>query len=172
MSPSTVLAEAPALAFAPERRPRVLLALLGGFELQTDAQSVPLPKRAQRLLVFLALHPRPLAREYVAGSLWLDASEGHAHGNLRSALWRLGCVGPRIVTIGEGCLALGPAVGVDLHRSVRLAKRLLINATDVAEADLDESLLSEDLLPDWYEDWVLEERNASAPSPPRAGAVV
>jgi DNA-binding SARP family transcriptional activator len=158
MAVSTVLPGSPRSVFAPEQPPGILLGLLGGFDLQTGEESVSLPKRAQRLLVFLALHPRALARAYVADSLWLDASEGHAHGNLRSALWRLGCVGPRIVAVGEGCLALDPGVSVDLHRSASLARRLLVNRTELGEADLDESLLSEDLLPDWYEDWVLEER--------------
>jgi DNA-binding SARP family transcriptional activator len=150
--------EAPCPPFDTDRPPCILLAVLGGFDLQMDARSVRLPKRAQRLLVFLALCSRPVARAYVADSLWLDASEGHADGNLRSALWRLGRVGPHVVAVGDGSLALDPGVSVDLHRSVALAKRLLDPGMELAGADLDESLLSEDLLPDWYEDWVLEER--------------
>jgi DNA-binding SARP family transcriptional activator len=134
------------------------LSLLGGFDLQVDEHSVQLPRRAQRLLVFLALHTRPLARAYVADCLWLDASEGHAHGNLRSALWKLGHAGCPLVAINAGCLSLDAGVTVDLHRSLHVAHRLLEGGRGLAGDDLDESLLVEDVLPDWSEEWVLEER--------------
>ena len=143
---------------APATSGDITLALLGGFDLRVHAQSVPLPKRAQRLLAFLALHSQPLSRGYVAGSLWIDVSEGHAYGNLRSALWKLGHVGCPLTMVAAGRISLRPEVSVDLHRSVHFAKRLLHDARGVATTELDESLLSQDLLPDWYEDWVLEKR--------------
>jgi DNA-binding SARP family transcriptional activator len=135
-----------------------MLALLGGFDLQVDARSVPLPRRAQRLLVYLALHTRPLDRAYVADCLWLDVSEGHAHGNLRSALWTLSHVGRPLVALTAGRLSLDPGVTVDFRRSRAFAHRLLENGPAVAAAELDGSLLAEDVLPDWCEEWVLDER--------------
>jgi DNA-binding SARP family transcriptional activator len=135
-----------------------MLALLGGFDLQVDGRSVPLPRRAQRLLVFLALHTRPLDRAYVADCLWLDASEGHAHGNLRSALWTLSHVGCPLVALTAGRLCLDPGVTVDFRQSLAFADRLLENGAVLGGTELDGSLLAEDVLPDWCEEWVLDER--------------
>ena len=73
----------------------VRLNLLRGFELWCDGERVTLPMSAQRVLAFLALHDRPVLRLYVAGSLWLDASEERSYANLRSALWRLRRPGTR-----------------------------------------------------------------------------
>lgn len=137
---------------------RVELNVIGGFDLRLDGESVPVPKRVQRLLVFLALHDRPLARNYVAESLWLDTSERQARANLRSALWRLGQLGAPIVAVTGGRLALHPWVAVDLRRSRDLGHQLVSGGDNLHMADLDDALLSQDLLPDWYEDWLLEER--------------
>ena len=65
------------------------LSLLSGFELACEGDPVAVPMSAQRLLALLAVHPHPLLRPYVAGTLWPDTSETRAHGSLRSALWRL-----------------------------------------------------------------------------------
>ena len=46
------------------------LNLLGGFALTSARGAVPLPPTAQRVLAFLALGERPLARGYVSGTLW------------------------------------------------------------------------------------------------------
>lgn len=155
---SPVLTPADSLLSPYLRAEGATLALLGGFDLQVDTRSVQLPRRAQRLLVFLALHSRPLARAYVADCLWLDASEGHAHGNLRSALWKLGHVGCALVAVNSGCLSLDAGVTVDLHHSLDVANRLLEGGRGLAGDELDESLLVEDVLPDWSEEWVLDER--------------
>src|SRR3712207_8101288 len=44
---------------------------------------VRLPLTAQRMLAFLAVHPRPLMRDYVAEVLWPDNPRRRAGGNLR-----------------------------------------------------------------------------------------
>jgi DNA-binding SARP family transcriptional activator len=64
------------------------LGLLQGFELVLDGRPVHLPLSGQRVLAFLALQNRPVQRVYVAGSLWLDASEHKANASLRTTLWR------------------------------------------------------------------------------------
>jgi DNA-binding SARP family transcriptional activator len=48
-------------------------------------------------------------------------------------------------------------VRVDVRETAALAHRLLAAADD-AEADLDPARLTGELLPDWYDDWVLIER--------------
>jgi DNA-binding SARP family transcriptional activator len=136
---------------------RARLTLLDGFGLVCDGEAVLLPMTAQRVLAFVALHERPLHRLYVAGSLWLDSPEDRAYASLRSALWRLHRNGRRLVVTDGQQLALGPDVEVDLRESELLARRALDEA-DTDALGLDSSTLAADLLPDWYEDWVLVER--------------
>ena len=134
---------------------RPTLKLLDGFDLVCAGRSVPLPLSAQRLLAFVALHNRPLQRPYVAGSLWLDSPEERAYANLRSALWRLHRCGLQLVQSFGQRLALDPQVIVDLRQAEVLAHRALDGTA--AGAD-DAAILGGDLLPDWYDDWIVMER--------------
>jgi DNA-binding SARP family transcriptional activator len=136
----------------------VLLRLLGSFSLSIDSQPVVVPMSVQRLVCFLALHDGPLLRQHVAGSLWGDGTEHHANGSLRSALWRLGDLAHPIVETDRSRLGFAPGIAVDLRASQALAHRVLDDAQELSQADLDHTLLSEDLLPDWTEDWVLVQR--------------
>jgi DNA-binding SARP family transcriptional activator len=61
----------------------VRLGLLGGFRLTIEAEDVPLPMNAQRLVCFLALHEQPLLRPFVGGTLWGESTEHRAGGSLR-----------------------------------------------------------------------------------------
>jgi len=136
---------------------RTILRLLDGFDLVDGGRSVTLPSSAQRLLAFVALHERPQLRSYVAGSLWLDSSEERANANLRSALWRLHRNGHRVIECCGQRLAIDANVVVDLRESEALAHRVLDgNAREALEVD--PSALSGELLPGWYDDWILFER--------------
>src|SRR5262249_38309082 len=86
---------------------RTRLALLGGFSLSRGGEELRLPGSAQRLVAFLALQERPVPRRRIAFTLWPDASERHANGSLRAALFRLrsGC--------RDGILAEGIDLGLD-----------------------------------------------------------
>lgn len=132
------------------------LTLLDGFELSVDGLAVPLPLPAQRLLAFLALQQQPLRRSYVAGTLWIDSSEEHAAGSLRSALWRLHRPGPRLVETTGAQLRLAPEVGVDAREAVAEA-RLLLDGNGDCPGPAAVRLAGE-LLPDWYDDWIVVER--------------
>jgi DNA-binding SARP family transcriptional activator len=132
------------------------LRMLGGFELVSAGEHVVVPTSAQRLLAFLALRERPVRRSCVAGMLWLDSPEERAAANLRSALWRLHCVGGEVVRAWASHLSLDASVVVDLREAERTAHRALDRTN--TDLDLDVSALSLDLLPDWYDDWVLFER--------------
>jgi len=135
----------------------VRLALLDAFELRLDGDAVALPPSAQRLLALLALHERPLLRPYVAGLLWLETPEERASANLRSSLWRLNRPGPRLVEATNMQLRLDPTVHVDVRDTVAVAQQLL-GEPDADPIELDPSTLTGELLPDWYDDWVLLER--------------
>jgi DNA-binding SARP family transcriptional activator len=52
-------------------------------------------------------------------------------------------------------LVLAPDVAVDVREAVRLARFVLEPAAEVGEIEVSLPLLSADLLPGWYDDWVL-----------------
>jgi DNA-binding SARP family transcriptional activator len=134
----------------------VRLALLGSFDLRVGGESVPLPMNGQRVLAFLALQRHSLQRSFVAGSLWLDSGDDRAAGSLRSALWRLNRRHRLVEARGER-LRLAADVAVDVDDAVAQAHRVL----DLAQPDCPsprDVLLLDDLLPDWYDDWVALER--------------
>lgn len=137
--------------------PRARLRLLDGFEFESDGRRVELPVSTQRVVAFLAFHERPLLRTYVAGCLWTDKSSERSYANLRSALWRLRRPAAQLVECRDTHLSLAPDVDVDLRRVMDVARSQLDGAQG-APLDGDSVLLSGDLLPDWYDDWVVVER--------------
>jgi SARP family transcriptional regulator, regulator of embCAB operon len=133
------------------------LVVLDGFALSDGDGDVAVPETSQRLLVLMSLLDRPASRARVAGTLWPEASEQRAQGSLRTGLWRLGAARTAVSSRGE-LLALSAEVAVDLRESMTLARRVLrpgprmeCDATTVIER------FSRDLLPGWYDDWVLLE---------------
>jgi SARP family transcriptional regulator, regulator of embCAB operon len=137
-----------------------VVALLGGFSLYWGRTALALPRASQRLLAFLALHGGPIKRAAVAGTLWPDASEGHAYSNLRSALSRMESTAREALAVSRLELGLAEGVTVDFRYARELAHRLLDPAVKPAQSELSAAAvvaLSADLLPDWYEDWVLIE---------------
>jgi DNA-binding SARP family transcriptional activator len=142
---------------APASAARARLRLLDGFEFESDGQRVELPVSTQRVVAFLAFHERPLLRTYVAGCLWTDKSSERSYANLRSALWRLRRPAAQLIECRDAHLSLAADVDVDLRRVMDVARSRL-DGTDDASLDGDSVLLSGDLLPDWYDDWVVVER--------------
>lgn len=138
------------------RRNRTLVGLLRAFQVHHDGESLELPLSAQRLLAFLALHDRPLLRPYVAGCLWTDAPEHRAAASLRSALWRVGTSGVVLATATH--LRLADDVSIDLAVAGASARRVLDDTTPLDAQDVHSLIDAGDLLPDWYDDWVLLER--------------
>jgi len=138
------------------RPPR--LALLEAFELSNGNGAEALSVPVQRLLAFLALRDRPARRAYIACTLWMDSSEDHAFGSLRSALWKLRRNGHCLVEESNGRLRLASDVQVDVREAVAAARRLLDPASDLDDIDRDRFFLGGELLPDWYDDWVVIER--------------
>jgi DNA-binding SARP family transcriptional activator len=99
-------------------------------------------------------------RVAVAGALWPDASESHAYSNLRSAIARMKSTARKVLVAGKLELGLAEGVTVDLRSAQDLARRLLDPAVVPARSELGMAAvvaLSCDVLPDWYDDWVLVE---------------
>ena len=133
---------------------RPTLQLLSCFELAFDDEIVVLPPSVQRLVAFLTIRDRPMQRAYVAGTLWPETSEQRAAANLRSALWRLNQLSIRVVESTGANIRLAPAVRVDVRERTEEAQRLLASV----EPDFDnlgEVGFHDDLLPDWYDDWLV-----------------
>lgn len=144
-----------------DRTSTARVTLLDGFSLELGAGASAaavdiLPRGAQRLVAHLGLAGRP-ARGAVAGSLWPDVPEEHAHGSLRSTLWRLQKAAPGLVVVSGGSLGLSPKVRVDVRELTAWARQTLDNAGagDLAAPAV---ALHGELLPGWYDDWVLLER--------------
>jgi SARP family transcriptional regulator, regulator of embCAB operon len=99
-------------------------------------------------------------RATVAGTLWPDIAERRASTNLRSAVARLGSRGRRALASSKLELGLAEGVAVDLRHGQWLARRLLDPAVAPDRSELGTAAvaaLSTELLPGWYDDWVLEE---------------
>src|SRR6266576_1916403 len=136
------------------------VAVLGQFRLLRGMNVVRVPRASQRLIAFLALQGRIVERAALTGALWPDASAPHAYCSLRAALSRLQSSARMALATSQFELGLAQGVSVDIHHAKSLARRLLDPAVPPAPSDLGTSAvvaLSADLLPVWYDDWVLVE---------------
>jgi DNA-binding SARP family transcriptional activator len=138
------------------------LVLIDGFGLHlgvpgAGGAAVDLPRGVQRLVAYLGLSNRP-ARAAVAGELWPDVPEEQAHSSLRTTLWRLLRAAPGLVDTSSGGLALARGVRVDVRELAACARGVPDPRADVdAVVPLDVDRAGE-LLPGWYDDWVLLRR--------------
>lgn len=146
----------PAADRAAVRRPPLQVRLLHGFALRSGPTTLPLPLGLQRLVAFLALHDAPLRRQHVAGCLWPETSEAHAHGNLRSTLWRLRKLAPTVLAPVGDHLGLAADVRVDV-RTLKARARRVLDGDGEVDLGLDHPDLAGDLLPGWYDEWVVLE---------------
>ena len=125
---------------------------------------IELPAGPQHLVALLALNGR-CARTHAAATLWPDCTDEVAAARLRAILWRLRHrhVGvPPLLDIGDAWLALAAEVVVDVDRFLDGAELLIRDAPDLGSAEAEAAavavLHSSELLPGWYDDWVLAAR--------------
>lgn len=139
----------------------IRLEVLGCFRLFVDDHPPIVAGPSQRLLAYLAIQDHPQRRSHLAGTLWPESNESHAHASLRSALWRLRTTGSRLIGASEQFVGLDPAVAIDYRESCELAWRLIADA-DIASPGEDDRIdrcsLLDDLLPGWYDEWAISER--------------
>jgi DNA-binding SARP family transcriptional activator len=146
------MTEHSALAVAPAR-----LRLLGGWQLLVGGEDVHLGHREQRLVALLGLGGLS-ARARVASTLWPDSTDERALASLRRAVLQVQRRRPGLLVAGRLTLALDAAVQVDtddLRRAVGLTG---LPMTDPVAHELLTALRGGELLPGWYDDWVVEER--------------
>lgn len=135
------------------------LHLFGGPFLTFDTRRVDPPDGSKRLLALLALEGSGVDRRDLAGRLWPDVDYRRAEGNLRSALWRLHRTGLDVIDCAGQELTLQAGVEVDVQILAGWAHRIIsgqIRGDDLRLAPAVEHGLC--VLPGWYDDWVVLER--------------
>jgi DNA-binding SARP family transcriptional activator len=134
------------------------LHLFDGPYLTIGGRRREVPDGGQRLLAFVALSGPRVNRRAAAGTLWPVGSDERGAGNLRSALWRLRGAGIDVIESDKRALGLVAGIAVDLHTAWERATRV-IRGTAIGR-DLDPDLWNRpgELLPGWYEEWVVFER--------------
>lgn len=138
---------------------RALLCLFGGPSVLHHGLRVVVPEGSQRLLVLVALRGGRVDRRSVAGSLWPNGTDDRAAGNLRSAMWRLRTAGLDLLSNERGVVTLHDRVDVDVHGVAAWADRLVRGTQTEEDLVLEGRPLDpDDVLPGWYDDWVIFER--------------
>ncbi|CAM5780291.1 Bacterial transcriptional activator domain-containing protein OS=Cellulomonas persica OX=76861 GN=CPE01_14670 PE=4 SV=1 [Cellulomonas persica] len=134
--------------------PGARVTLLGDFRLQLADKSVELGASCRRVVALVCLRGA-VPRARVAGTLWPAVTDARAGANLRTALWRVGLVAPRVLQVERGWVELGPAVTVDVQELTHRALSADEPGDEVASLP---RLADADLLPDWDDEWVAEDR--------------
>jgi DNA-binding SARP family transcriptional activator len=145
-----------------DRSPATRVTLLDGFGVELRGRgrrstTDDLPRAVQRLVAHLCLYHRP-TRTATAGHLWPDVPEDNAHGSLRSALWRLNKAAPGLIEMSGSALGLAADVQVDVRHLEQWARRAIAPATGPEDVAVPDAALLGELLPGWYDDWILLER--------------
>lgn len=133
--------------------------LMDGFSVTCSGEPVALPSSAQRLVAFLALQRGCLPRRRVAGRLWLDSTQERANASLRSALWRSRHPDFSLVEATGQDVGLAAGIAVDARELSLTAHTLIAESAPLPVDQVDPAPLAGELLPDWYDDWVLRERD-------------
>lgn len=136
------------------------LTLIGGFALWRGSQEIAIPTSGQRLIALLAFRDGAAGRVHVAETLWPNYSAERSLASLRTALWRVSQAAGRVITATPMALGLATDVEVDVRSLVAAAHRLNL-CRGPATIDLDAVCVADlvgELLPDWYDDWLQEER--------------
>jgi DNA-binding SARP family transcriptional activator len=155
--------------------PGLRFRLFGKFSASLDTETLAGldAGKDQELLSYLLIHrDRPHAREALATLLWSNTSTERSKKYLRQALWHLhaalnnGDSGAEVLLVDHDWLSLNPRT--DLWTDVADFERAFAAAEGIPGRQLDSqqaqglkdaaALYQDDLLPGWYQDWVLFER--------------
>ena len=146
------------------------LFLLGSFRLesitagapsQEKAESVSLPtRRIESLLAYLALHPESHSREKLAALVWGDSTDEQARNSLRNALSVIRKqTDDDLLLVDRESVQLSQhfPLWVDAAEFKKQVNALLAEQTPGLD-NLDLSLYRSELLTDYYDEWILPER--------------
>lgn len=136
--------------------------LLGGFEVRTGGKTISLPSRpAQSLFAYLVFHAgTAFRREMLAGQLWPDTMEATARDYLRHALWRIRRA-LQEASVSAYLKADDLAISFDPSRAYWLdAAALTALSAKSSAREITQAIdaYAGELLPGFYDEWVLLER--------------
>ncbi|QXJ21278.1 SARP family transcriptional regulator [Actinomadura graeca] len=136
-----------------------MLHLFEGPYVTVGGRRQDIPRGSRRLLAFVALNRRRVDRRCAADALWPGSDGDRASGNLRSALWRLRGARIEVLASDKWSIWLNGGVTVDAHLVGDWAGRLIAGAEERADLDVSPTCMDAlDLLPGYYDDWALLER--------------
>ncbi len=133
--------------------------LLGQFEIRRDEEPIRLgARKAQSLLAFLLLNRgRKHRREQIAGLLWPELVEAKARGRLRYALWQVReAIGNPYISADRISIGLEDQSGYWLD--VAALEQGDPGGSSLEELRRSVSAYQGELLPGFYEEWVILER--------------
>jgi WD40 repeat protein/DNA-binding SARP family transcriptional activator len=137
--------------------------LLGQFDVRLDGKRALIPSRSgQSLLAYLALTAGTThRREKLAGTIWPEVPEETARKNLRQELWRIRKAIParHATTAKDNLLSDDFTITFNPEADFWLdVVRLEQSAADLQSLTAGLSLYRGELLPGFYDDWILPER--------------
>lgn len=140
--------------------------VLGQFKVEANNQPVEIPSRpAQSLLAFLILNKGTYyRREKLAGLFWPDANEANARGYLRQALWRIRKAFERASVQWQDYFQI-EEISISFNTQAEywldaafILKRREASAWQVPELVEALELYPGEMLPGFYDEWVVLER--------------
>jgi DNA-binding SARP family transcriptional activator len=133
------------------------LSLLGAWRLRCGSNTVTVATREQRLIACVGLlgcrH-----RSFLAGLLWPKSSETQAAGNLRTTVWCISHAFPHLLQTGPDTLELEESVCVDVAALQRRVAQMYAQPEAQIPDNYLDHLSKAELLPGWYDDWVIFEQ--------------
>ena len=141
------------------------LYVLGTFRIEGNSAALHFPTRKhEALLAFLALHPQSHSRESLAALFWGDTPDEQARMSLRTALAALRRqLGDDLLMADREMVQLNPEfpLWVDAREIEQMANRewqMADGSSAVSDLESATNHYRGDLLSDFYDEWILQER--------------
>ncbi len=134
------------------------LQLFGTWRFFRNQSPISLCLREQRLVAAVAILG-PSNRNYLAGLLWPETTDSRSMSSLRVSVCLISKKIPDLLVCDGTSLSLLERVLVDLHRAWELIELVLQGESDGQSAQNISELQHGELLPGWYEDFVLQEQH-------------
>jgi DNA-binding SARP family transcriptional activator len=134
------------------------LKLFQRWQLLDEQAEVPVAWRQQRLISALAIYGSR-HRRYLGGLLWPDSPEERAMESLRVSVHLLSRQVPGLLVKNGPMLTLGSELRVDVHKFLEQVENCEQANVDGPHDACLTCLLGAELLPGWYEDWVILEQH-------------
>ncbi|MBI5651861.1 MAG: tetratricopeptide repeat protein [Chloroflexi bacterium] len=134
--------------------------LLGAFRVERGTKTIRFPARkVESLFAFLALHPEPHPREKLSALLWGDSTDEQARHSLRTALASLRKeLGDAVLIADRESVQINPGFSMWVDAREISDFRFQISDWTSQQSEILNLKSEIDLLPDFYDDWILPER--------------